>query len=121
VQVKGDAPRRCSSGTKYGEVRQQSPYRAHWGSQAQMSLTFSAPTLQSGLPIGDVCVRECVCVPTLDLISDGVRSCSHQACQSSLNFCDIVHHWCVSVSEVKKITHIAVFCEHKFYDFQFRT
>ena len=31
LQVNGDAPRRCSSDTKYGELRQQSPYRAHWG------------------------------------------------------------------------------------------
>ena len=29
--VKGDAPRRCSSNTKNGELRQQSPYPMHWG------------------------------------------------------------------------------------------
>jgi len=41
--------------TAAGELRQQSPYRAHWGSQAQM-LAISAPTLQSGLRTGYLCV-----------------------------------------------------------------
>ena len=56
VHVKGDAPRRCSSGTIQGELRQQFPYRAHCGLQAQMSSAFSAPTLQSGLRRQLLCV-----------------------------------------------------------------
>jgi len=62
-------------------------------SQAQMWSAFSPPTLQSGLRIEVLCEWVCLCVQTLDLIFDRITGSSHQTCQFSLTFCDVVDHF----------------------------